>query len=124
MKISVLGGGPAGLYFAILMKKARAGCDITVYEKNAPNVTWGWGVVFSDETISGFLEADAKSYERVTRNFARWESIDISFRGKVIRSRGHIFCGIRRMKLLQILQERCAELGVNLSFETEITDTS
>src|SRR5437870_11565474 len=122
MKISIIGGGPAGLYFGILMKKAAPSCDITIFEKNPPDVTWGWGVVFSDETIGGFQEADPESYEQITKNFARWDSIDIHFRGEVIRSGGHVFCGIRRMKLLQILQKRCADLNVRLEFGREMND--
>ncbi len=119
MKIVVIGGGPAGLYFGILMRKARPGCDLTVIERNPAGVTWGWGVVFSDETLERFAEADRETYERIAGAFARWEAIDIHFHGRVIRSGGHVFCGIRRMRLLEILQDRCRELGVMLRLGTE-----
>ena len=120
MKISVVGGGPAGLYFSILMKKTDPSHEITILERNLADVTWGWGVVFSDETLEGFREADEESYKRITNAFARWEAIDIYFKGKVIRSGGHVFYGIRRMKLLQILQDRCRETGVNLKFDCDV----
>jgi len=124
MKIAVIGGGPAGLYFGILMKKANPGCDISIFEKNPANVTWGWGVVFSDETLAGFQEADPESYASITSSFARWEAIDINFRGRVIRSGGHAFCGIRRVQFLKILQERCLQLGVKVRFGEDVEDLS
>lgn len=124
MKIEVVGAGPAGLYFGILMKKSRPDWDITILEKNPPNVTWGWGVVFSDETLGGFQEADSETYADITASFARWDAIDVYFGGRVIRSGGHAFCGIRRMRLLEILQNRCRTLGVRLQFETEIDKVS
>src|SRR5437762_7479969 len=106
MKIDIVGGGPGGLYFALLAKKADPSARITIWEKNAPDVTWGWGVVFSDETLENFEQADRPTYEAITSSFARWEAIDIHFRGKMIRSRGHHFYGIRRVLMLQILQQR------------------
>jgi anthraniloyl-CoA monooxygenase len=124
VKIHVIGAGPAGLYFAILMKKAKPEINITLFEKNPPDVTWGWGVVFSDETLGGFQESDPETYEEITSTFARWDSIDVYFGGRIIRSRGHAFCGIRRMRLLEILQNRCRQLGVHLQFETEIDKPS
>ncbi len=124
MKIAVIGGGPAGLYFGILMKKANPACDITIFERNPADVTWGWGVVFSDETLAGFQEADPESYASITSTFARWEAIDIHFRGQIIRSGGHAFYGIRRVQFLKILQDRCRQLGATLRFGDEVEDLS
>lgn len=120
MKITVAGGGPAGLYFALLHKKAHPAANITVLEKNPEGVTWGWGVVFSDETLDRFQQADPETYDEIAATFARWTSIDVHFRGRTIRSGGHAFCGIRRVRLLQVLQERCRNLGVHLLFGTEV----
>ncbi len=120
VRISVIGGGPAGLYFSLLMKKARPDWDLRVFERNEAGVTWGWGVVFSDETLENFRDADRATWEQITRTFARWDAIEVHFRGRVIRSGGHAFCGIRRMRLLEILQERCSELGVDLRFRHEV----
>ncbi len=122
MKFDVIGGGPAGLYFAALIRKARPSAQVTVYEKNPPNVTWGWGVVFSDETLENFREADRESHDAITSSFARWTDIDIHFRGRTIRSGGHAFYGLRRMALLRILQERCRRLGVDVKFNAEELD--
>lgn len=119
MKIHVIGAGPAGLYFSLLTKKKRPDFEITIFEKNPANVTWGWGVVFSDETLGGFQEADLETYQQITSSFARWDAIDVHFGGKRIRSGGHAFSGIRRMRLLEILQNRCRDLGVRMKFETE-----
>ncbi|MCA9654250.1 MAG: bifunctional salicylyl-CoA 5-hydroxylase/oxidoreductase [Myxococcales bacterium] len=115
-----MGGGPGGLYFSVLMKKARPDCEIAIYERNRPNDTFGWGVVFSDETLSNFLEADRPTYERITEGFVHWDAIDVCYRDEVVRSGGHGFSGIARRRLLQILQERCVELGIELRFETEV----
>lgn len=120
MKITVIGGGPAGLFFSILMKKIRPDSDIEVLERNAADVTWGWGVVFSGDTLENFQQADWSTHQRITATFARWESIDVHFRGRKIRCHGHRFCGIKRMRMLQILQERCHSLGVRLSFGVEV----
>lgn len=122
MKIISVGGGPAGLYFAILMKKAEPAHDITVIERNAPDQTFGWGVVFSDETLNYLHEADPVTAEEITRTFAHWNTIDIWYRGECIRSTGHGFCGIARRRLLSILQRRCEQLGVRLRFGTEVED--
>ena len=119
-KIACLGGGPAGLYAAVLLKKALPGLDIEVFERNRPDDTFGWGVVFSDQTMAGFRDADAEIYERITRNFYHWDDIDVHYRGTTIRSSGHGFCGIGRLKLLQIMQDRAADLGVKLHFEHEV----
>lgn len=122
MRIACLGGGPAGLYFSILAKKANPSWDITVIERNHPDSTFGWGVVFSDKTMGGFKDADAETHAAITDAFRHWDDIDVFFKGQKVTSGGHGFCGIARMKLLQILQNRAATLGVKLQFATEITD--
>lgn len=122
MKINVLGGGPAGLYFGILAKKAFAEADIEIFERNGADDTFGWGVVFSDETLGNLETADAESYEAITESFAYWDSVDVLHKGEMIRSSGHGFCGVSRMKLLKLLQARCAELGVKMNFEADIED--
>ncbi len=120
MKIACLGGGPAGLYFAISMKLRDPAHDITVYERNRPDDTFGWGVVFSDETLDNLAVNDPVSAEAIRRNFAYWDNIAVHFRGRCIVSTGHGFCGIGRKQLLLLLQQRARELNVNLRFETEI----
>ena len=120
MKIVSIGGGPAGLYFALLMKKAYPATDITVVERNRPEDTFGWGVVFSDETLGGFEEADPESFAEITSNFRYWQNIETHFGGQCTVSTGHGFAALSRKKLLQILHERCRELGVRLEFEREV----
>ncbi|OJY18523.1 MAG: oxidoreductase [Myxococcales bacterium 68-20] len=122
MKIVCIGGGPAGLYFALLYKKARPETEITVVERNAPGVTFGWGVVFSDETLSYLEENDRPTHEAITKRFAHWDAIDIHYKDVTLRSGGHGFSGIARKDLLHILQDRCRELGVKLVFDTEVDD--
>jgi anthraniloyl-CoA monooxygenase len=122
MKIVCLGGGPAGLYFSILAKKANPSWDITVIERNQADSTFGWGVVFSDKTMSGFKEVDPESHASITQAFRHWDDIDVFFKGRKLTSGGHGFCGISRMKLLQIFQHRAACLGVRLVFQMEVTD--
>ncbi len=120
MKIACIGGGPAGLYFAILMKKADPANDITVYERNRPYDTFGWGVVFSEETLRNLKGGDAESQQAIIDSFAHWDDIDVHFKGRVITSSGHGFCGIERKRLLNILQCRAEALGVQLVFEAEV----
>ncbi|MBY0238347.1 MAG: bifunctional salicylyl-CoA 5-hydroxylase/oxidoreductase [Burkholderiaceae bacterium] len=122
MNIVCIGGGPAGLYFALLMKKHNAAHNITVIERNRPYDTFGWGVVFSDQTLGNLAQADEPSAKAILQAFNHWDDIDIFFKGEKITSGGHGFCGIGRKRLLNILQQRCEQLGVQLVFETDVAD--
>ena len=124
MKVAIIGGGPAGLYAAILLKKQRPQAEITVYERNRADDTFGFGVVFSDATLDNFEKYDPPSYRRITQEFAYWDDIAVHFRGTVHRVGGNGFCGCSRRMLLLILQERARELGVTLLFETDVDDES
>jgi anthraniloyl-CoA monooxygenase len=119
MKIACIGGGPAGLYFAISMKLHDPAHDIEVFERNAPGVTFGWGVVFSDLTVDNITRNDSVSAKTITEEFAHWDDIDVHIRGQCITSGGHGFIGIGRKRLLEILQDRARELDVTLHFEAE-----
>src|ERR1043165_936774 len=119
MRINVIGGGPAGPYFALLMKRHDASHQITVFERNPPDATFGWGVVFSGRTLSNLREADEVSHRRITESFETWDNVDVVLRESKTSIRGNHFSGIARLRLLNILQERCAELGVELRFPTE-----
>jgi anthraniloyl-CoA monooxygenase len=120
MNVAIVGGGPAGLYFSILFKKHRPDAQVTVFERNRCDDTFGFGVVFSDETLDNFEQHDAESYHDIVRNFAYWDDIAIHFKGSVHRIGGNGFCGCARRTLLLLLQARARELGVRLNFETEI----
>ena len=122
MKIVVIGGGPGGLYFALLMKKRYPEHHIEVFERNRRDDTFGFGVVFSDETLDNLMDYDPESYQAITREFSYWDEIDFHFHGELVRSEGHGFCGTERRTLLMVLQQRCAELGVKLHFSAEVTD--
>lgn len=122
MRIVCVGGGPAGLYFAILAKLADPRRRIAVVERNRAGDTFGWGVVFSDRTQANLRAADEPSWRAITEAFQRWDDIEVHFKGKVVASTGHGFCGVGRRRLLQILQARAAELGVELIFEREVED--
>ncbi|MBL0934771.1 MAG: bifunctional salicylyl-CoA 5-hydroxylase/oxidoreductase [Rhizobiaceae bacterium] len=122
MKIAVLGAGPAGLYFAISMKLRDAAHDITVYERNKADDTFGWGVVLSDETLDNLAENDAKSAAAIREHFAYWDDIAVIHKGVRTVSTGHGFCGIGRKKLLMLLQERARELDIKLEFQADIAD--
>jgi anthraniloyl-CoA monooxygenase len=122
VKVVCIGGGPAGLYLAISMKLRDPACDVLVVERNRPYDTFGWGVVFSDQTLEHLRRNDRPSAERIFDNFAHWDDIDIHFQGQVVTSGGHGFSGIARKRLLTILQDRARELGVSLRFETEVDD--
>src|SRR5437763_13536351 len=119
VRIAVLGGGPGGLYFAALAKQLDSRHDVTVWERNAADDTFGFGVVFSDETLGGIEHADLRIYRAMEREFARWDDIDVHFKGETITSGGHGFAAMSRRRLLAILQRRCAELGVRLRFCAE-----
>ena len=122
MKIVCIGGGPAGLYFALLMKLQNPAHDITVVERNRPYDTFGWGVVFSDQTLGNLRAADPVTAAQILDAFNHWDDIEIHIRGHKVRSGGHGFCGIGRKRLLNILQQRCEDLGVQLVFETDVDD--
>src|SRR5687767_12239986 len=119
MRIACLGGGPAGLYFAISMKLRDSAHELHVFERNRPDDTFGWGVVFSDQTVENLLANDPVSGAAIQSEFAHWDDIDVHIHDETIRSSGHGFIGIGRKRLLNILQERARELGVRLHFEHE-----
>ncbi len=122
MKINIIGGGPAGLYFALLMKKSDPAHEIAVWERNAPDDTFGWGVVFSDKTLSYLRETDEESYRSITDRFEMWDNVDVVHRDQKVTIRGNKFSGIARIELLNILQQRSLDLGVDLRFHTEVSD--
>jgi anthraniloyl-CoA monooxygenase len=122
VKVVILGAGPAGLYCGLLLKKARPDADITIFERNPAGATYGWGVVFSDRTLASFREADYPTYARITEQFVLWDAIDTRFKGELMRCGGHVFAGLERKSLLEILRERCHDVGVAFHFETDITD--
>jgi len=119
VRIAIVGGGPAGLYFSILIKKLEPSFDVHVYERNAPDDTFGFGVVFSDETLEAVEAAEPAVYAEIAGHFARWAEIDVHYRGEVVTSGGHGFSALSRQALLDILQHRAARLGVRLRFHTE-----
>ena len=122
MNVSIVGGGPGGLYLAILLKRADPGLAVRVSERNPPDATFGFGVVFSEETLGALADADPESHLEITETFTRWDRIDIRYQGRLLRSRGHSFSAIARVRLLEILQRRCAELGVVLEFGSEVDE--
>jgi anthraniloyl-CoA monooxygenase len=124
VRIAVIGGGPSGLYFSILMKRADPSTEVVVVERNRPDDTFGFGVVFSDATIAEVEGADADTYAAVTEHFVRWDDIDVHFGGEMIRTTGHGFAGMSRQRLLDVLQREAKGLGVDLRFETEVHDLS
>src|SRR5690348_2959026 len=122
MRIAVVGGGPGGLYLAALVKQLRPDHEVTVWERNAPDDTFGFGVVFSDQTLGGIEQADPAIFAAMQREFARWDDIDMRVKGEVITSGGHGFAAMSRLRLLQILQARCRELDVDLRTSTHAPD--
>ena len=124
MRILVLGGGPGGLYAGALLKQADPSRSVTIVERNPRDATYGWGVVFSDQTLGSLRDADPVSHARIVELFARWEALDVYLKGKRLRAYGNVFAGMSRKLLLLTLQERCVELGVELQFETEVDDLS
>jgi len=122
VKVLILGGGPGGLYSGLLLKKANPSHQITVLERNPPDATFGWGIVFSDRTLASLREADYKTYKEITDQFVIWEAIDVVYRKQTIRCEGHVFAGISRKTFLQILQRRCSEVGVEMKFHCDLTE--
>jgi anthraniloyl-CoA monooxygenase len=122
VKINVIGGGPAGLYFAILMKKADASHQIRIYERNGPDDTFGWGVVFSGKTLANLRAADEESHAEITKQFAAWDNVDVVHRDTKVSIHGNSFTGIARLQLLKILQRRAEQLGVEIEFRSEVHD--
>jgi anthraniloyl-CoA monooxygenase len=123
MKINIVGAGPAGLYFAILMKKLDPALDITIFERDGPNDTFGWGIVFSDQTFSYLKDNDHESYSQIIASSEIWDNVDVVHRDRKVTIRGNRFSGIARITFLNILHSRCRELGVDIKFHTNITDT-
>jgi 2-polyprenyl-6-methoxyphenol hydroxylase-like FAD-dependent oxidoreductase len=122
MKINIIGGGPAGLYFAILMKKAKGSHRIKIHERNGPDDTFGWGVVFSGKTLANLRAADAESHTEITKQFEAWDNVDVVHQDTKISIHGNSFSGIARLHLLKILQRRAEELGVEIEYRSEIQD--
>ena len=122
MKVSIIGGGPAGLYSGILLKKQQPDAEITVFERNRLDDTFGFGVVFSDQTIENYRDADPFTSDEIIKNFVHWDDIHTFYKGTLHQSTGHGFAGLARKTLLRIMAERCKSLGVNLQFETEVSD--
>ncbi|MEP6637432.1 MAG: FAD-dependent monooxygenase [Acidobacteriota bacterium] len=122
MKINIIGGGPAGLYFAILMKQANPSHEISIFERNSPDDTFGWGVVFSGKTLANLRAADEPSHAEITKTFEAWDNVDVVHRDAKISIHGNSFSGIARLRLLKILQRRAEQLGVLLNFHSEVAD--
>jgi anthraniloyl-CoA monooxygenase len=122
MRVLCIGGGPAGLYLALLLKRADPRHVVRVVERNRAYDTFGWGVVFSDQTLGNLEAADPETAGEIVGAFNHWDDIDVHFKGRTITSGGHGFCGIGRKRLLNILQRRCEALGVELVFEQDVAD--
>jgi anthraniloyl-CoA monooxygenase len=122
VRVGILGAGPAGLYLGLLLKRADPSHEVTIVERNPADATYGWGVVFSDRTLGSFRDADHRSFVRISDELVLWDAIDVRLESEVVRCGGQTFSGISRKRLLQILQERCFEVGVRLEFEEEVGD--
>jgi anthraniloyl-CoA monooxygenase len=122
MKITIIGGGPSGLYFAILMKKLDRTHEVTLLERDGPNDTFGWGIVFSDQTFSYLADNDKKSFAAITKACQQWDNVDVVHKDQKVSIRGNKFSGIGRLAFLNILHKRCTDLGVDLRFETTVSD--
>jgi anthraniloyl-CoA monooxygenase len=122
VKINIVGAGPAGLYFALLMKKRDPAHEIVIHERDGPDDTYGWGIVFSDRTTSYLREADGESHAAITRAFETWDNVDVVHRGEKISVHGNRFSGIARVAFLNILQRRCLDLGVEIRFRSNVSD--
>ena len=122
MRIHVVGGGPAGLYFSILMKKRDPAHNITVFERNGPSDTYGWGIVFSGQTLEYLKDADHDTYVNIINRFETWDNVDIIHRRQKVSVRGNKFSGIARVDFLNILGRRCQELGVDIRHQTNVTE--
>src|SRR5438094_8318633 len=122
MKINILGGGPAGLYFAILLKKEDPGHRITIVERDGPHDTFGWGIVFSERALAFLREHDEETYARIAEASETWDNVDVVHRGRSLSVRGNGFSGIARLTFLDILHRRCLDLGVELRFRTAVSD--
>jgi len=124
MKINIVGGGPAGLYFAILMKAQDASHEICVYERSPADVTWGWGVVFSSKTLRYLQDSDPVVHKRISEKLVNWHDVVMLYRGQEVRVKGNPFSAIARIEILKTLHERCTELDVELRFGSEVTEVS
>ena len=124
MNVTILGGGPAGLYLAILLKKQDPGHRITVFERDGPEDTFGWGIVFSERTLGVLRDSDAQSHDAIARASETWDRVDTVHRGQRVSVRGNGFSGIGRLAFLNILQRRCLGLGVDLRFRAPVAGPS
>jgi anthraniloyl-CoA monooxygenase len=124
MKITIIGGGPSGLYFAILMKKLDRAHEITILERDGPNDTFGWGIVFSDQTFSYLKDNDKKSFGAITRACQQWDNVDVVHKDQKVTIHGNKFSGVGRLAFLHILHKRCVDLGVDIQFNTNVTDVN
>src|SRR5260221_3854826 len=122
MRVNILGGGPGGLYFAALLKKSDPSHQITVIERDGPDDTFGWGIVFSDRTLTLLRDHDEETYRRITRACQTWDNVDVVHRGERLSLHGNGFSGIARLTCLRILRQRCLDLGVAIRFRTAVTD--